>query len=485
MRRADYHGAGMPGRSRPDKLRRCVSSPLLHEAPRGLRARLGRSLGFLLVLALPARQPRGARARAARDRPGGVGRLRWPSPRSRAALVPAAARPGSARRSLLFGASFFLYGFHSYRPQSQAFELLVTALALVLLLRLARGPGAVPRRRGGSSSRSSPSTRSRRRSRCCSCLPRVLEHRALPRGRRLLRGPCWAPSRRTRSTRSRRSTGCGCSCSSPRCCRAQPDARALYRRLFRGIAWAAIAGRGPGAARLRWASSRSRATTCPTSSTAPSTGGCSRPSATRAGSPASSPARCPSCCSSSARRAGRMRVGARRRSSRCAPPASSSRARGPPGSPGSSCSPRSRASRLAGRRLGRPLPAAGPARLAGARLVARDVRAARCRRLLADAASTGPAGAGPPGRLEGLSREMQIRGLGPHVARGAWRPSTRSSSRSRGRSWASATRASTCTCARSSRSRPRRVARVVNTAVAQRPERDRSSTTATTPTCRC
>jgi O-antigen ligase len=44
---------------------------------------------------------------------------------------------------LLFGASFFLYGFHSYRPQSQAFELLVTVLALALLLPLARDAGAV------------------------------------------------------------------------------------------------------------------------------------------------------------------------------------------------------------------------------------------------------------------------------------------------------------------------------------------------------
>ncbi|HKC10927.1 MAG TPA: O-antigen ligase family protein, partial [Vicinamibacteria bacterium] len=35
----------------------------------------------------------------------------------------------------LFGASFFLYGFHSYRVQSQLFEYAVTALALSLLLR--------------------------------------------------------------------------------------------------------------------------------------------------------------------------------------------------------------------------------------------------------------------------------------------------------------------------------------------------------------
>jgi O-antigen ligase len=47
----------------------------------------------------------------------------------------------------LFGASFFLYGFHSYRLPSQAFEFLVTALALVLLLRRPRGEEAV--RAGG------------------------------------------------------------------------------------------------------------------------------------------------------------------------------------------------------------------------------------------------------------------------------------------------------------------------------------------------
>jgi len=43
----------------------------------------------------------------------------------------------------LFGASFCLYGFHSYRLASQSFELLLTALALALLLRLARGHGAL------------------------------------------------------------------------------------------------------------------------------------------------------------------------------------------------------------------------------------------------------------------------------------------------------------------------------------------------------
>jgi O-antigen ligase len=51
----------------------------------------------------------------------------------------------------IFGSSFFLFGFHSYRVQNQAFELVVSALALVLLLaefRQTRPPtptnGAVP-----------------------------------------------------------------------------------------------------------------------------------------------------------------------------------------------------------------------------------------------------------------------------------------------------------------------------------------------------
>ena len=44
----------------------------------------------------------------------------------------------------LFGASFFLYGFHSYRLQNQAFEYVVTVLALVLLIRGARAPNPPP-----------------------------------------------------------------------------------------------------------------------------------------------------------------------------------------------------------------------------------------------------------------------------------------------------------------------------------------------------
>lgn len=50
------------------------------------------------------------------------------------------ARPAVLAPALTaFGASFLLFGFHSYRLTSQVFELLVTALALALLVRLVRG----------------------------------------------------------------------------------------------------------------------------------------------------------------------------------------------------------------------------------------------------------------------------------------------------------------------------------------------------------
>jgi O-antigen ligase len=60
-----------------------------------------------------------------------------------------------ARRSWLapslsgFAASFLLYGFHSYRPPSQVFELLLTAFSLVLLLRLLGARGAAGRAGAG------------------------------------------------------------------------------------------------------------------------------------------------------------------------------------------------------------------------------------------------------------------------------------------------------------------------------------------------
>jgi O-antigen ligase len=62
------------------------------------------------------------------------------------AVAVSVARPTLLPPALaLFGGSFFLYGFHPYGLQSQAFELLVTALALVLLLREARAPRPAPK----------------------------------------------------------------------------------------------------------------------------------------------------------------------------------------------------------------------------------------------------------------------------------------------------------------------------------------------------
>jgi hypothetical protein len=119
-----------------------VSSPLLHQAPDRLRRRLTRTLGFLLahgflLVNLVARAHALHASGPAKWDPflvsAGLGsflclmRPTW--------LGPAI---------LLFGVSSFLYGFHSYGPQSQALELLVTTLSLVLLLRLLRGSGSRP-----------------------------------------------------------------------------------------------------------------------------------------------------------------------------------------------------------------------------------------------------------------------------------------------------------------------------------------------------
>ena len=118
-----------------------MSSPLLHEAPRGLSARLSRTLGLLVVLAfLLVNLVTRAHALHASGPASWDGFLAGVALGATLCLM----RPGWLGPALLlFGASFFPYGFHPYRPQSQAFELLVTALALVLLLRLTRGSPAV------------------------------------------------------------------------------------------------------------------------------------------------------------------------------------------------------------------------------------------------------------------------------------------------------------------------------------------------------
>ena len=150
------------------------------------------------------------------------------------------ARPSSLAPALtLFGASFFLYGFHAYRLPNQAFELLVTALALVLLLRRARRDGALPAGGGGLVL---PLFAAYALVATLSLLllpPVVLEHRLF------LEGEGFAPAI------------LGAFPKDPLYPIAsvnrlwlfllfaallsyQPDARALYRGLFRGIAWAAL-----------------------------------------------------------------------------------------------------------------------------------------------------------------------------------------------------------------------------------------------------
>jgi hypothetical protein len=140
---------------------------------------------------------------------------------------------------LLFGASFFLYGFHPYRPQSQAFELLVTVLALVLLLRLTRGSGAV----------SAPARQfvlpffglyALTATFSLLLLPlHVLEHRTFLEGSDIFRAVLVAfPKDPLYPIGSVNRLWLflvfGMLLS------AQADSRGLYLRLFRGIAWAAI-----------------------------------------------------------------------------------------------------------------------------------------------------------------------------------------------------------------------------------------------------
>ena len=138
----------------------------------------------------------------------------------------------------LFGASFFLFGFHSYRPQSQAFALVLGSFGIVLALRLARsasmpdpagcrlvllfGPMALL---AGLSLLLMPS--------------RVLEHRLFlehgAMGRAVLSAfpkdllyPIAAVDRLWLFVLVSGLLA------------AQPDARELCRRLFRGISWSAL-----------------------------------------------------------------------------------------------------------------------------------------------------------------------------------------------------------------------------------------------------
>jgi O-antigen ligase len=117
-------------------------------APHGLPVRrVLEALGFLLALffLLTNLAARGHALHAAGARAGDAFVLGVVLAAALVLLRPSLLAPALT----LFGASFFLYGFHSYRLPNQAFELLVTALALVLLLRRARRDGALPAGGGG------------------------------------------------------------------------------------------------------------------------------------------------------------------------------------------------------------------------------------------------------------------------------------------------------------------------------------------------
>ncbi len=175
LERPDYHA---------DDLISCrvVSSPVMrafHDSPvRRLSQALGLLLALLFLLANLAARAHALHAAGATR----LGRLppgrRFSPPRSTLAR-PSLLAPALA----LFGASFFLYGFHAYRLPSQAFELLVTA---------ARPRPAAPTAPAGSDpvdGRRRPRPAALRRvrargdrSRCCSCPPRCSSTASSSRG---------------------------------------------------------------------------------------------------------------------------------------------------------------------------------------------------------------------------------------------------------------------------------------------------------------
>ena len=133
--------------------------------PRGRR--LARSLGLLTVLLFLLA---GA---AARVQALATGDAASSALVAVALLAPAACllRPAWLGPVLeLFGASLFLYGFHSYRPQSLAFELVLSALAAVLVIRSRADAARVRRPASSWSCRCSRSMRPSRASHCCCCL---------------------------------------------------------------------------------------------------------------------------------------------------------------------------------------------------------------------------------------------------------------------------------------------------------------------------
>jgi O-antigen ligase len=155
------------------------------------------------------------------------------------ALVALLLRPRLLPPALeLFGASFFLYGFHSYRPQSQAFELLLCAFGIVLCLRLARSPSATSR--AGTRVIVTFAAYALLATLSLLLLPvAVLEHRLFLEGNGFARAvlaafpkdPLYGLAAVNRLWLFVVFAGL---------LSAQADGPALYRRLFRGIAWAAI-----------------------------------------------------------------------------------------------------------------------------------------------------------------------------------------------------------------------------------------------------
>jgi hypothetical protein len=156
------------------------------------------------------------------------------------AAVLAQWRPSLLAPALtLFGASFLLYGFHAYRLPNQAFELLVTALALVLLVRRTRTQGAAS---AGGRSLVLPLFVAYALVATLSLLllpPAVLEHRLFLEGSagpKAILGafpkdplyPIAAVNRLWLFLLFAHLLS------------SQPQARSLFRGLFRGIAWAAL-----------------------------------------------------------------------------------------------------------------------------------------------------------------------------------------------------------------------------------------------------
>lgn len=138
----------------------------------------------------------------------------------------------------LFGASFFLYGFHSYRLPNQAFELLVTLLALVLLLRRPWGEAVGAGGRGLVL----PLFAAYALVATLSLLllpPAVIEHRVFIEGGGFAQAILGAfPKDPLYPIASVNRLWLFLLLAA--LVSSQPDARALYRGLFRGVAWAAL-----------------------------------------------------------------------------------------------------------------------------------------------------------------------------------------------------------------------------------------------------